>query len=86
MDQKGRGTNLPNDWRDDCGAFFEIPDYWQRSDFGEELGWSKERFGFWKKRFDHISSLEGQIITQATKDLAREAAETMESIERNVKP
>lgn len=67
----------------DYGTFFEIPEDWQRSDFGDELGWSKERFGFWKERFELISNLEAEPVTQVTRDLAKEAAKTMQDIEEN---
>lgn len=42
-------------------------------------GWSKERFAYWRERFEWISKV--TILEKKTKEDAREAAELMKKIE-----
>ncbi|CAG8975985.1 hypothetical protein HYALB_00011540 [Hymenoscyphus albidus] len=65
----------------DSGVFLEYPKDWERYDIGDRPGWSRERFRFWRSRFELISNLELAAVTKATKDLAKEAAEIMANIE-----
>ncbi|KAF2866052.1 hypothetical protein BDV95DRAFT_553144 [Massariosphaeria phaeospora] len=44
-------------------------------------GWSKERFGYWRERFEWVSTVE--VLDSRTKGDAREAAKIMKSIEEN---
>jgi hypothetical protein len=54
---------------------------WDESDWKGERGWSKERFEFWRKRFEQISVLEDAAVEVRTKVVARKAAQRMKEIE-----
>lgn len=44
-----------------------------------KTGWSKERFRFWRDRFQEISHMD--LLDEITKEDAKEAAKTMREID-----
>ncbi|KAI1822447.1 hypothetical protein F4861DRAFT_532210 [Xylaria intraflava] len=49
------------------------------TNFGTQKGWSKQRWQYWRKRFQEISST--PRTSQAVKDVAKQCAEKMEEVE-----
>ncbi len=49
------------------------------TNFGVQKGWSKQRWQYWRKRFQEISN--APETSQAARDVAKQCAEKMEEVE-----
>ena len=54
---------------------------WDKSNWEGPKGWSKERFGYWRERFEWVSTVEA--LDNRTRDDAKEAVIIMKKIEES---
>lgn len=52
------------------------------TNFGTKMGWSLERWAYWRKRFEEISTMEE--LEEATRCIAKDSVERMDAIQKEV--